>query len=78
MPIYTFKNKETGETEEHWMSISELDKFEKKNKHLELVISAAGIGDPWKVGSHTKPNDGFREVLRSIKKRFKGSTINTY
>lgn len=78
MPIYTFKNKETGETEEHWMSIAELTKFEKKNKHLEQIIFAAGIGDPMKVGTHTKPNDGFREVLRGIKKRFRGSTINTF
>ena len=34
MPIYEFKNKETGEIEEHMMRISEQEQFLKDNPQI--------------------------------------------
>lgn len=77
MPSYTFIDKETGKEETHIMSLSEHEKFCKKNKHLEQVIKAVGIGDPIQLGRR-KPDPGFRSLLRDMKKGNKGSTINTF
>ena len=68
MPIYTFKNLNTQEIEEHTLRISEYDKFKEDNPHLERYIDGSpGMSDPVRLGL-VKPSDGFREVLRNIKK----------
>jgi hypothetical protein len=41
MPTYDFKNKKTGEYEEHHMKISELDQFMEDNPDLVKVILSA-------------------------------------
>ncbi len=76
MPSYTFKDRKSNKEQTHTMSISELDKFEKKNPHLEQVIKAASIGDPMRLGVR-KIDGGFRDVLKTIKKNNHGSLINT-
>lgn len=40
MPTYSFKNKETNECFDLFMSISELDKYMEDNPHLEKLLSA--------------------------------------
>lgn len=40
MPTYSFRNKETGEEFDQFMSISELDKFLEENTNLEKLLSA--------------------------------------
>ena len=40
MPTYSFKDKNTGETFDAFMSISELDTFLEENTHLEKLLSA--------------------------------------
>ena len=40
MPTYSFKDKNTGDTFDAFMSISELDKFLEENPHLEKLLSA--------------------------------------
>lgn len=78
MPIYTFKNLHTQEIEEHTLRISEYDKFKEDNPHLERYIDGSpGMSDPVRLGL-VKPSDGFREVLRNIKKGSPGSKINTF
>lgn len=77
MPTYTFIDKSTGKEETHVMSFSEHEKFCKKNKHLEQVIKAAGIGDPIRLG-RKKPDPGFRSLLKDMKKGNKNSTINSW
>lgn len=78
MPIYTFKNLNTQEIEEHTLRISEYDKFKEDNPHLERYIDGSpGMSDPVRLGL-VKPSDGFREVLRNIKKGSPGSKINTF
>jgi len=77
MPLYDFRNKETGEIIEVRMSFTELDKYKQDNPHLEQyhgnfpgVVADAGI--------RNKVPDGFRDVLKSIKKANYGSNIDTY
>lgn len=81
MPTYTFRNTETGEETTEYMSISELDKFLKKNKNIEQVIGAPAIGDSVRLGLK-KPDNAFRDHLKEIKKKhsrgFTKSTVNTF
>ena len=82
MPIYDFKNTETGEIEENKiMSISQREQYLKDNPHMSPHISKAPpLGDPIKLGV-TKTPDSFNDLLKTIKKgNSKGtekSSINT-
>lgn len=79
MPTYKFLNTETNEEYEEFMSISELERTLKENPHItQLVHGAPGISS----GVSKKPDSGFRDLLKEIKKSHsKGiskSTINTF
>lgn len=77
MPEYLFHNKETNEEWTQWMSISERDKFLADNPHVEqLVFGAPTIG--YRSGTSQKPDNGFRDVLREMKKKHRGAKINTF
>lgn len=76
MPTYNFRDTETGEEFELFMSIHDLDKYKQDHPNLEQfhthfpgVVGDAGIRD--------KRPDGWRDVLKSIKKANYGSTIET-
>lgn len=75
MPTYQFKNKETEEQFELVLKISQLDEFKADHPHLEQVISSQTV-----VRSRDmKPDSGFRDVLKSIKKASgRGANINTF
>lgn len=75
MPTYSFRDNETGEVNDHTLRISELDQFKVDNPHLSLVH----LTTPVHVrGINQKPDTGFRDVLSSIKKANRGSTINDW
>ena len=77
MPTYTFKNIETGEINDITLRMSQVDEYKESNPHLTQIISA-GLGLVRDSGSK-KPDDNFRDVLKSIKKASgKGNTINTF
>ena len=66
MPTYTFKNKKTGEVQDHFMSLSKRESFIKDNPNLEqIVTTGVPIGDPIRMGLRTT-DDGFKEVLSKI------------
>jgi hypothetical protein len=74
MPTYTFRNKHSQEVSEHFLKISELDEFKKSNPDLEPIITQSGL-----IRSYNqKPDVGFREVLKNIKKSNRRSNINTF
>ena len=80
MPTYRFLNNETGEEYEEFMSISALELYLEENKHItQLVNGAPLIHSGRGIG---KPDQGFRDLLKGIKKKHsKGltrSTINTF
>lgn len=74
MPTYQFRDKETGEISEVRMSFTVLDKYKQDNPHLEQYHDSfpGVVGD---AGIKNKVPDGFRDVLKSIKKANYGSTI---
>ena len=78
MPTYVYRNNETGEIEEHIHKISEMDSFSEANPHLTRAIQSSGFIRGTGIGS-AKPDDGFRDVLKSIKKASgRNNTINTF
>lgn len=81
MPTYNIRNKRTGEIAMPGveMTISEMEQFEKENPGFEIAIGAPLIHSGTGL---KKPDQGFRDVLRTIKKGnskgFYGSTVNTF
>jgi hypothetical protein len=77
MGIFNFYNKDTGEHFTDTMTIKEAEAYVKKNKHIEWLCSAPKVVDPTKLMGK-KPDDGFRDRLKDIKKSHRGSKINTF
>lgn len=82
MPHYTFMNTETGEVIDTVMSMSEREQFIADNPHMQQQICRApSIGDSVRLGLR-KPDAGFRDRLKEIKKQhskgFTKSTVNTF
>jgi hypothetical protein len=80
MPTYKFRNNETNEEYEDFMSISSMEEYLEKNPHItQLVNGAPLIHSGRGMG---KPDQGFRDLLKDIKKTHsKGiskSTINNF
>jgi hypothetical protein len=76
MPNYTIRNKKTGEIlGTQIMSLSELEVWERKNPSLEVAIGAPLIHSGRGM---QKPDEGFRDLLKRIKKNSPGSTINDF
>jgi hypothetical protein len=77
MPFYTFKNVNTEEITEKFMSISSLDDFKQSNPDLQVVISGGmGLIDSHKLDASRKKDNGFKEVLQKIHSRTPGSVLN--
>lgn len=75
MPTYTFKSGKKTWTE--LMSITEMEEFLANNRNVRLELSAPKIVSGVSAGRN-KPSDGFRDILRNMKKKHRGSTINTW
>ena len=71
MPTYSFKNTKTGKEYEDFMSISERETLLKENPEIEPMLTTATIVSG--VDGLRKPDGGFRDILRNIKKKHKGS-----
>lgn len=66
MPTYTFRNKETGETIDMFMSWSGRAEYLKNNPHMESCFGAPAIISG--VDSSSGRNlGGFRDVLKNMK-----------
>lgn len=73
MPTYTLKHKKTGKEITKFMSISEMIQYEKDHPEFEVQCGTPGIGYNF---NRQKPNDGFRDRLREIKKSYPRNTID--
>lgn len=79
MPNYSFRDLDTGKEFEVTMSMTELDQYKLDNpRHEQFFGKAFVYGDPNRFGKVTKPDNGFRDVLRTVKKRHRGANINTW
>lgn len=74
MPTYTIFNKKTKQTEDVFMSYSELEEHLEKNPHMQLQLSAPKIVGG--VDGLRKIDNGFKDLLGRMKKNNRGSTIN--
>jgi len=77
MPTYTIEDTKTGEFSTEFMSWSALEVHLAENPHIRLVPSAPSIISGVMSGKN-KPDQGFRDILRTIKKRHPGSNVNTF
>jgi hypothetical protein len=82
VPTYTFLNTNTGEQLTEIMSIAEREEYLASNPHIQQqIVSAPSLGDSIRLGLK-KPDNGFRDRLKEIKKAHsKGltkSTVNTF
>jgi hypothetical protein len=70
MPTYTFRNTETGETFDQFMSMSSREQYLKDNPKLETVIGAVPT-----IRDTPRVPDGFREVLQKVHHGMPGSVL---
>jgi hypothetical protein len=77
MGKFNFRNKKTGKVVELTMTIAEAEQHEKDHPNQEWLCSSPSIGDPYRLGLK-KPDDGFRDRLKDIKKSHHRSKINTW
>lgn len=76
MPLYEFRNKQTGEIFEQRMSISTKEEYLRENPNIESIItSAPQTIDSVRLGI-TKSDQGFKEVLQRIHEKTPGSILN--
>lgn len=76
MPIYNAIHKRTKKTKEFFLSISELDKWEKDNPDWEVLCGAPGIHSGGGLGLKSLQSDeGFRDKLREIHKHSPNNTL---
>lgn len=79
MPTYNFINNETGEEFSEFLNMSELDEYLKANPNVTQTVTAPAIVSGRGLA---KPDQGFRDLLKDIKKKHSGgfskSTINTF
>jgi hypothetical protein len=75
MPLYDFRNKDTGEIFEKFMSISAKEEYLKDNPNIESMLGMNALIDPVRLGVRRADN-GFKEVLQRIHEKTPGSTLN--
>lgn len=82
MPTYSFLDKQTGNEWSEFMGIQECEDYLKANPHIERLVNGAPMIVSSAMGGKTKPDDGFRDLLKDMKKKHSGgitkSTINTF
>ena len=77
MPTYNFQHKETGEVIEKIISMSAREQFLKDNpEYKQVILQAPPLGDPTKLSSTRKFDNGFGEVLQKIHERTPGSQLD--
>jgi hypothetical protein len=76
MPLYDFRNKDTGEVFEKMMSISAKEDYLAANPNIEsLIAGQPAFIDSVRLGVR-KTDAGFKEVLQRIHEKTAGSQLN--
>lgn len=74
MPTYRLIDTQTEETEEHFLSWAALQEYLSKNPTKQLLPAAPAIVSG--VSGQMRPDEGFKDILRNIKKNHRGSAID--
>jgi hypothetical protein len=77
MPLYDFRNKDTGEVFEKFMSISAKEEYLKENPNIESMLGTNALIDPVRLGIR-RPDQGFKEVLQRIDEKTAGSKLKNF
>jgi hypothetical protein len=77
MPLYDFRNKDTGEVFEKMMSISAKEEYLKENPNIEAMLGMNALIDPVRLGLR-RPDQGFKEVLQRIDEKTAGSRLKDF
>ena len=77
MPTYTFHDTTTNTDEDIFMKISDVNDYLAKNPTKTKIITSVTIVSGIESGTN-KPDANFRDILRTIKKNNRRSTINTF
>ena len=78
MPVYSMKNTETQEEFEITLKYTDLEQYLNDNTNIKQIFKRfPGTGDPMRLGLK-KPDDGFRDVLRTVAGHHKKNDINTW
>jgi len=75
MPTYDFINEETGETFEMQMSIADMEKYLKKNKHIKQAVTRMTLGDSVRLGITKPPADFQKGVIGRMKEKVHGNNL---
>jgi hypothetical protein len=76
MPIYTIKDNNDGSIYELNSTIAEKEDILKNNPNLQQLITKAPLyGDPYRVMGVHRPDEGFRDHLREMKKKHYKNSI---
>jgi hypothetical protein len=77
MPLYDFRNKETGQVTEMSMTYGSKVQYLIDNPHMEsIILTSPSLGDPTKLTATRKMDTGFKEVLQRIHEKTPGSELN--
>jgi hypothetical protein len=76
MPLYTFKDINTDELEDHMMKIAEKPGFLEDNPHLISQITSPRIVGG--TGERLKVSGQHREIVNEIRKNHPLNTINDH
>ena len=77
MPVYEFKNKETGEITEVMVKMAELEQFKQENPHLERHFTTINFADSVSLGIKKPPKDFQEGVIDRIKKNNPGHNMQS-
>lgn len=76
MPFYNVKNRTTGKTTVMEMRISEMEQMLADDPNLDVVPGPIRTMEARLGSKMMKPSEGFKDVLRDIKRRNPGTTID--
>lgn len=74
MPLYRIIDIQSDEIEEHLCSWNSIQELLANSPNKKLLPAAPAIVSG--VSGRLKPDEGFRDVLRNIKSKHRGSTLD--
>jgi hypothetical protein len=77
MPIYDIKNKDTGEIEEKFMTISEYEQYKIDHPNEEQVFTTMNFADSVSLGIKKPPREFQEGVIERIKRNTPGHNIQS-
>jgi hypothetical protein len=77
MPTYTFRDIQTDEHFEDFMSISDKEKFLEQNPHIEQTFTTVRLGDSVRLGITKPPADFMKGVVQRIEKAVPGNNLKS-